>query len=129
MNRFCFLIILLKDERCYLFSCRQSNATMSSEPQTLIESYFQLVEKMPDRRFMTQPMGGAGDEENLKYWTFAQVLDEAKRIAAYLESLKLEKGSHIALCSKNCSWWIIADLAIVGFLYTPELYSAPCFTI
>jgi hypothetical protein len=33
-------------------------------------------------------------------------------MAAYLDSLKLEKGSRIALCSKNCSWWIIADLAI-----------------
>ena len=79
-----------------------------SEPKTLIDTFLAHVEKMPDRRFMTQPMGG-GD---VKYYTFAQVLEEAKRIAAYLESLKLEKGSRIALCSKNCSWWIIADLAI-----------------
>jgi long-chain acyl-CoA synthetase len=79
-----------------------------SEPKTRIDTFLAHVENMPDRWFMTQPMGG-GD---VKYYTFAQVLEEAKRIAAYLESLKLEKGSRITLCSKNCSWWIIADLAI-----------------
>merc|ERR1719162_1987950 len=33
-------------------------------------------------------------------------------MAAYIESLNFEKGSKIAICSKNCTWWIIADLAI-----------------
>lgn len=33
-------------------------------------------------------------------------------MAAYLESKGYEKGSKIAICSKNCAWWVIADLAI-----------------
>ena len=80
------------------------------EAQTLIEAFLQNAEKMPDRTFMTQPMGGGDD--NLKHWTFQEALDEAKRMAAYLESLNLPAGSQIALCSKNCSWWVLADLAI-----------------
>jgi len=58
---------------------------------------------------MTQPMGG---KDNCRYWTYAEAMNEAKRIAAYLESLQLEPKSQIALCSKNCAWWILADLAI-----------------
>jgi long-chain acyl-CoA synthetase len=78
------------------------------EVKTLIEKFLDNVEKFPDKRFMTQPMGG-GD---VRCWTLGEVLEEAERVAAYLESLRLERGSRIALCSKNCGWWIIADLAI-----------------
>ena len=87
-----------------------TDAMTDPNAKTLIESFNYLVKKTPDERFMTQPMGGGDD--NLQYWTFQETLDEAKRVAAYLQSLNLEKGSCIALCSKNCSWWIIADLAI-----------------
>ena len=91
-----------------LFYRNESYKDTMPEPKTLIESFTAMVEKTPDKRFMTQPMGG-GD---VRYWTYRDALDEAKRMAAYLESLKLEPGSRIALCSKNCSWWILADLAI-----------------
>ena len=32
-------------------------------------------------------------------------------MASYLESKGFEKGSKIAICSKNCAWWVIADIA------------------
>jgi non-ribosomal peptide synthetase component F len=79
---------------------------------TLIDAFLGNVEAMPDRRFMTQPMGGGGADCNVKYWTFAETLEETKKMAHYLSSLHLPPGSSIALCSKNCAWWIIADLAI-----------------
>jgi len=75
---------------------------------TLIDAFLGQVSETPDRRFMTQPMGGG----ECSYWTFSETNQECKKMAAYLASLNLAPGSSIALCSKNCSWWIIADLAI-----------------
>lgn len=61
-----------------------------------------------DHRIETQPIGAGAVEE----FTWGQVLDQARRVAAYLRSLELEPRSQIALASKNTIWWIIADLAI-----------------
>jgi long-chain acyl-CoA synthetase len=80
------------------------------EDKTLIDYFLGNVAKLGDRRFMTQPMGG-GDENN-RYWTFKETLAEAKLMAGYIESLNLPPKSQIAICSKNCAWWVIADLAI-----------------
>jgi long-chain acyl-CoA synthetase len=78
--------------------------------KTIIDYFQDNAAKHAGRRFFTQPMGGG--DENLKFYTFKEVLVEAKKMAGYLESLKLEPKSQIAICSKNCAWWIIADLAI-----------------
>eukprot|EP00934_Nitzschia_sp_Nitz4_P008032 Nitzschia sp. Nitz4//scaffold252_size28738//14325//16184//NITZ4_008097-RA/size28738-augustus-gene-0.5-mRNA-1//1//CDS//3329544269//8022//frame0 len=79
-----------------------------AEDKTIIDYFLENAEKFGDRRFMTQPMGG----DDVKYFTFKEVLVEAKKMAAYIESLRLPPKSQIAICSKNCAWWIIADLAI-----------------
>lgn len=76
--------------------------------KTIIDFFLENVKKTPDRTYLTQPMGG----ENVETLTFAQVLDQAKRMAEYLKSLDYPAKSHIAICSKNCAWWIIADIAI-----------------
>lgn len=81
---------------------------MSNSPQTLIDSFREHVAKRPDARFMTQPMGNG----ECRHWTYAEAMDETRRMAAHLAGLRLEPGSRIALCSKNCAWWVLADLAI-----------------
>jgi len=80
-----------------------------SDGKTILDHFYENVEKLGDKRFMTQPMGG---EDNIKYYTYKEVLEEAKKMAGYIESLGFEPKSQIAICSKNCAWWIIADLAI-----------------
>lgn len=57
---------------------------------------------------MVQPMGGG----ELQEYTWARINDEARRMAAYLQSQGVQKGDHVALVSKNCAEWIIADLSI-----------------
>lgn len=88
-----------------------------AKKDTIIECFLEHCEKSPDKVFFTQPVGGG----EVKNWTNAEVLDEAKRMAAYLASLKFPKGSAIAICSKNCAWWIIADLAVwlAGYVSVP----------
>ena len=62
----------------------------------------------PQRIFLTQPLG-AGE---VRDWTWAQAVGEARRMAAYLQAQNWEPGSRVAILSRNCAWWIMADLAI-----------------
>ena len=57
---------------------------------------------------MIQPLTGG----EIREWTIGEWMEEARRMAAYLVSLDLPRGSKIAICSKNCAWWIMADVAI-----------------
>uniref|UniRef100_A0A7R9VNL5 AMP-dependent synthetase/ligase domain-containing protein n=1 Tax=Pseudictyota dubia TaxID=2749911 RepID=A0A7R9VNL5_9STRA len=92
-----------------------------AKPDTLLKTFLGLCEKHAAKRLMTQPMGGGAD--NLKYWTFGETLVESKKMAAYLKSLELEPGSKIAICSKNCAWWIMADIAaMMAGLVTVPVY-------
>ena len=81
-----------------------------TEPTTILQSALQWEREIPNHAFIVQPMGGAYD--NVKEYTWAQVMDEARRMAAWIQGQGWEPGSMIALCSKNCAWWVIADLAI-----------------
>jgi long-chain acyl-CoA synthetase len=70
-----------------------------------------------NRVYLTQPLGGGATRD----WTWAQTVGESRKIAAYLQSLGIPKGANIALLSKNCSWWLIADYAIwmAGYVSVP----------
>ncbi|RLC11400.1 MAG: AMP-binding acetyl-CoA synthetase [Deltaproteobacteria bacterium] len=81
-----------------------------TDSKNLLECVYYWEKNAADRVFFTQPMGGG--DANIKTWTWKETLDEARRMAAYLKSLDLPERSSIALCSKNCAHWIIADLAI-----------------
>ena len=74
---------------------------------TVLKAFLANVEATPDKLQFTQPNGS----QPVQTWTMKQVLDEAKKMAGYLESKNYPKGSKIAICSKNCAWWVIADLA------------------
>jgi long-subunit acyl-CoA synthetase (AMP-forming) len=58
--------------------------------------------------FLTQPLGGG----QVAVYTWGQVLDQARRMAAHLQAQGLGPGSHIAILSKNCAHFFIAELAI-----------------
>jgi long-chain acyl-CoA synthetase len=62
----------------------------------------------PHEVYMTQPMGSGVVRE----YTWAQTLDESRRMAAYLQSFGFPPGSKIAVLSKNCAQFIMSDLAI-----------------
>lgn len=81
-----------------------------SENKTTLDWAFHWEKEAPDMLHFVQPMGGGA--ENVKTWTFAQALREARRMAAHLDSLALPPKSRIAICSKNCAYWILADWAI-----------------
>lgn len=77
------------------------------EPTTVLGHFLKWEDIEPGRVYLRQPFNG-----QYKTWTWAQAGDEARRVAAGLLSLNLPPKSHIAILSKNCAHWIMADLAI-----------------
>lgn len=79
------------------------------------------------RIFLTQPFGGG----KVREWSWAQAADEARRMAAYLKAQNWEPGSRVAILSRNCAWWIMADLAIwmAGYVSVPIYPSLKAQTV
>ena len=75
---------------------------------TPLEKFLYWEKENPGLQFLRQPFAG-----QWKSWTYGQAGDEARKMAAALQSLTLAPKSHIALLSKNCAEWLIADLAIM----------------
>jgi long-chain acyl-CoA synthetase len=73
-----------------------------------LQSLYKWERQTPDRVFLTQPFGGG----RVREWTWAQAADEVRRMAAYLRLQNWEPGTRVAILSKNCAWWVMADLAI-----------------
>src|SRR5687768_4792038 len=83
---------------------------LMSDTKTIVDWAVHWEKQTPDRLHFIQPLGGGS--ANVGTWTFGQAVREARRMAAYLRSLKLPSKSRIAICSKNCAHWILADWAI-----------------
>jgi long-chain acyl-CoA synthetase len=81
-----------------------------------IEQFLNHERSRPDALFLRQPFDG-----KWKTWTYAEAGDEIRRIASGLNSLNLPAQSKVAILSKNCAHWIMADLAIMmcGFVSVP----------
>ncbi|MCO7556076.1 AMP-binding protein [Metapseudomonas otitidis] len=73
-----------------------------------LDMFFEREARHPNKRYLVQPMAGGQVEE----LTWGDVGDQARRAASWLRGRDLPPGSRIAIISKNCAHWIVADLAI-----------------
>lgn len=66
--------------------------------------------------FLRQPLNG-----KWKIYTYHEAGMEIRKIANALKALNLASGSNIAILSKNCAHWIMADIAIwmAGYISVP----------
>jgi len=62
----------------------------------------------PASTVLTQPLGGG----KVRNYTWAQVLDETRRMAAHLVGLNFAPGTPIAILSKNTAHWLMCDFAV-----------------
>lgn len=88
---------------------------------TLLQRFLHWESRTPDAPYLTQPLGRGQSET----YSWRQVGEQARRMAAYLQSLALPARSNVAILGKNSAHWIIADLAIwmAGHVSLP-LYSS-----
>jgi long-subunit acyl-CoA synthetase (AMP-forming) len=92
----------------------------NNKPTTLLHSFLHWERSTPDSIFLTQPLPD-GSVQDL---TWREAGEQARRMAAYLQSLDFAAQSSIGIFGKNAAHWIIADLAIwmAGHVSVP-LYS------
>lgn len=74
----------------------------------ILDHVFNHEAQHPDRVYLTQPVGGG----RVVDYTWAQVLDQSRRMAAHLQTCGFERGARIAILSKNCAHFFMAELAI-----------------
>ena len=74
----------------------------------LLQRFWHHVHTRPDAVYLTQPIEGG---EVVDY-TWAQVAERSKRMAAYLRSLELPPKSVIAIISKNSAHFFMTELAV-----------------
>ena len=79
-----------------------------SQPKLMLDYIYDHERAHPDTVYLTQPIGGG----QVVDYTWAQTLDQARRMAAHLQSRGMEPGARIAILSKNSAHFIITELAI-----------------
>ena len=100
-----------------------SEATTSPSPtattgtrKTFLDYFYHWESKKANEVYLKQPLDGSWTN-----YTWKEVGNQARRIAAALQGMGLEPGTNIGLISKNCAHWIIWDIAIKigGFVSVP----------
>ena len=78
------------------------------ERRLILDYVYEHEAAHPDKIYLTQPVGGG----KVVDYTWRQTLDQARRMAAYLKAQGFEPGARIAMLSKNCAHFFMAELAI-----------------
>jgi long-chain acyl-CoA synthetase len=85
-----------------------------AENRLMLDYILDHEEKLRDRVCMTQPIGNG----QVVDYTWGQAVDQSRRMAAHLQSLGYPRGARIAILSKNCAHFIMAEVAIWMAGYT-----------
>lgn len=97
-------------------------ATTYPTYSTMVEFFYHWERETPNNTFLRQPSG-----KEWKELTFAEAGQEARKMATALKEMGLKQGDHIAIFSKNCYHWLLADIAIMmgGYVSVPLYASLP----
>jgi long-chain acyl-CoA synthetase len=92
-------------------------ASSVSPDHLALQRLYHWEKTTPERVALTQPLGGGA----VRDFTWREVLDHTRRIAAHLQSLNLPTGAKVAILSKNTAQWLMADWAIwlAGYVSVP----------
>jgi long-subunit acyl-CoA synthetase (AMP-forming) len=82
--------------------------------ELILDRIYANEQAYADEIFLTQPLGGGRTQD----YTWAQTMDQSRRMAAHLQSLGLPRAARIAILSKNCAHFFMAELAIWMAGYT-----------
>ncbi len=73
-----------------------------------LQRLYHWEKTIPQTVSLTQPMGGG----MIQNYTWGEVANQVRCMAAHLKAQDWAPGSNIAILSKNCAWWLMSDLAI-----------------
>lgn len=81
---------------------------MTTAVKSPIEMFYHWEQEASDQVFLRQP-----SKLEWREYTWGEVADQVRRIAAFLKNKNYEPGSRIAIWSANSKDWPICDLAIM----------------
>src|SRR5471030_114753 len=93
---------------------RSGGGTPLANEKLILDYVYEHESAQPDRIYLTQPIGNG----QVIDYTWAQVLEQSRRMATGLQSRGLGHGDKIAILSKNCAHFFMAELAIWMAGYT-----------
>lgn len=76
--------------------------------KTPVDAFLYWESVQPEKVFFNQPINGI-----TKTYTYQEAGQEIRKIAQGLKNLNIPEKGKIAILSKNCAHWIMADLAIM----------------
>ena len=79
-----------------------------TKPHLILDHVYSHEKTLPDFVYMTQPIGHG----QVIDYTWRETLKQARAMAAYLKSQNLTPGAKVAILSKNCAHFMMAELAI-----------------
>ena len=79
-----------------------------TDDHLVLQRVYRWERERAQQILLTQPHSGG----KVRDWTWAQAAGEARRVATFLASRGWEPGSRVAILSRNCAWWVMADLAV-----------------
>jgi len=87
---------------------------MTIAQTSILECIYQHEKNLAEQIFLTQPTG----QGRVIDYTWAQTVDQSRRMAAHLQTLGLPRGAKVAILSKNCAHFFMAEMAIWMAGYT-----------
>lgn len=82
--------------------------TASHNPPSIIDSFCLYEQTKPKELFLSEPVNQV--YQNFTWQTAGM---EIRKMVTAIHSMGLKKGDKIAILSKNCAHWVMADLAIM----------------
>ncbi len=80
---------------------------MTAKYPTIIDKFCEFESLRANKLFLAEPVKGV-----YQNFTWQQTGNQVRRMAAALKKMGLGKDDKVAILSKNCAHWIMADLAI-----------------
>ena len=85
-----------------------------NQTDLILDRIYANEQAYADEIFLTQPVGNGKVQD----YTWTQTMDQSRRMAAHLKSLGLPRAARVAILSKNCAHFFMAELAIWMAGYT-----------
>jgi len=87
---------------------------MTIAQTSILECIYQHEKNLAEHIFLTQPTG----QGQVIDYTWAQTVDQSRRMAAHLKTVGLPRGAKVAILSKNCAHFFMTEMAIWMAGYT-----------
>lgn len=80
----------------------------SHNPPSIIDSFCFYEESKPSSLFLSEPVN-----QVYRNFTWQEAGIEIRKMVTAIHAMGIQEGDKIAILSKNCAYWIMADLAIM----------------